>query len=218
MSKGKTKANNDVTTKDAPAVDARDWENQAAAHLPIDNDDRFTDALVKRVEQAARQGRVNPADLITADTRGVLVLFPYEPLNRREGVVYPVMKGHLDSKNVRCPASVFAHVTEEGRPYISLSLGVEGQAHIGGAMFRYEEQNPSDGRWELVPGKENLRFGQITKSVLVDKDGKEYDVVFQLQVSGKRKMSAAGVPFIKADVYPSREKADESLEAMQDCF
>lgn len=215
MTKAKAKTNYDVTSNDASAFD---MENQAAARLPIQNDDPMTDALVRHVEETARQGRRNAADLITADTRGVLVLFPYEPLNRREGIRYPVMKGHLDSKNVRCPASVFAHVTEEGRQYISLSLGVEGEEHIGGAMFRHEEQSPDNGLWELVPGKENLRFGQITKSVIVDKDTKKYDVVFQLQVNGKRKMSAGGVPFIKADVYPLREKADESLEAMKDCF
>jgi hypothetical protein len=197
---------------------ADEFNSQINRNLVVANDDKNTDELVRAVERRAIEGQRNPVDLINAETRGVLVLFPYKPLNPVEGTKYPVLKGHLDTKNVRCPVSVFTHVTEEGREYASLSIGVKAQEHIGGALFRHEVQNEINGAWELTPGKENLRFGQIAKSICIDEDKKEYEIIFQLQVSGLRKMSNGGVPFIKANVYPVRNKADESLEAMQACF
>jgi hypothetical protein len=193
MTKAKAVAKQDVANNAA-----EEFDHQPIATLNVPNADLVTDALVREVEKRVMPARRNPVDFINAETRGVLVLFPYEPQNRREGVTYPVMKGHIDTRNVRCLVSAFAHVTEEGREYISLSVGVEGQDHIGGAMYRHEVQNAKNGAWGLTPGKENLRFGLIVKSVCINKIDEEYDIVFQLQVNGKRQMSGAGVPYIKA--------------------
>jgi len=154
---------------------------------------------------------------INAETRGVLVLFPYAPQERKEGVMYPVMKGSLDTRDAKVRVSAFAHKTDEGREYLSLSIGSEGEDHIGGAVFRHESQNPLNGLWELAPGKENERFGAIAKSVPGAEPG-TYDNLFQLRFYGKRKLSPTGVAYIKCNVYPERKEGAEALSAMKDCF
>ena len=170
----------------------------------------------KLVTEAERQFAVQLVDLVDANTRGVLTLFPYLPRNGEAGKTYPVMTGHLDTKRVKVPVSAFAKTTEEGRPFLSLSIGPQGQNHIGGAVFRQEEQNPATGLWELAPGKENERFGVIGKTVPIEGTD-EYDTVFELRLYGRRRLSGGGVPYIKAQVYPER-KAGDAEEAMEGCF
>ena len=155
--------------------------------------------------------------LINADTRGVLVLFPYAPQEREEGKVYPVMKGSLDTRDAKVRVSAFAHKTDEGREYLSLSIGSAGDDHIGGALFRHELQNPLNGLLELAPGKENERFGAIAKSVPGAEPG-TYDNLFQLRFRGKRKLSPTGVAYIKCNVYPERKEGADALAAMNECF
>lgn len=183
--------------------------------LPANDEDM--DKLVTQAEkQFAHRDQVQLVDLIDANTRGVLVLFPYNPRTVEAGKTYPAMTGHLDTKRVKIPVSAFAKVTEEGREFLSLAIGPQGQNHIGGAVFRQEEQNQSHGLWELAPGKENDRYGVIGKTQLIE-GTEDYETVFELRFYGKRRISGAGVPFIKAQVYPER-KAGDAAEAMAGCF
>lgn len=180
------------------------------------------DAEMERlVEQAEREfterQQAQLVDLIDAGTRGVLVLFPYEPRTRQEGKTYPVMTGQLETKRACIPVSAFAKKTEEGRSFLSLAIGPKDQIHIGGAVFRQEEQNQANGLWELTPGKENERHGVIAKTERIE-GSDEYETVFQLRFYGKRRMSAAGVPYIKAQVYPERKGDDTTAQAMEACF
>lgn len=174
--------------------------------------------MEKLVTEAERQlqqrAQVQMVDLIDANTRGVLVLFPYTPRTIEEGKTYPVMTGHLDTRRVKIPVSAFAKMTDEGRQFLSLSIGRKGQDHIGGAVFRDEEQDPSNGRWQLAPGKENERHGVICKSVPIEGTDK-YEAVFTLRFYGKRRQGRAGVAYIKAQVYPERRPGDD---AMDGCF
>lgn len=175
------------------------------------------DKLVTEAEKSfARRDQVQLVDLIDASTRGVLTLFPYTPRNPEEGKIYPAMTGHLDTKRVKIPVSAFFKKTDEGREFLSLSIGPQGQNHIGGAVFRQEEQNMTNGVWELTPGKENERHGVIGKTVQIE-GTEEYETVFELRFYGKRRLSGAGVPYIKAQVYPER-KGDDSPESMEGCF
>ena len=183
--------------------------------LPAHDEDM--DKLVTQAEkQFAHRDQVQLVDLIDANTRGVLVLFPYNPRTVEAGKTYPVMTGHLDTKRVKIPVSAFAKVTDEGREFLSLAIGPQGQNHIGGAVFRQEEQNQGNGLWELAPGKENDRYGVIGKTQLIE-GTEDYETVFELRFYGKRRISGAGVPFIKAQVYPER-KAGDAAEAMAGCF
>lgn len=171
--------------------------------------------LVTEVERQSQQrAQVQVVDLINADTRGVLVLFPYTPRSVEAGKTYPVMTGHLDTRRVKIPVSAFAKMTDEGREFLSLSIGRKGQDHIGGAVFRQEEQNQTNGLWELAPGKENERHGVICKTVPIEGTDK-YETVFELRFYGKRRLSDAGVPYLKAQVYPERRSGDG---AMDGCF
>lgn len=132
--------------------------NAAPAH------DEDMDKLVTEAEkQFAQRDQVQLVDLIDANTRGVLTLFPYTPRNVEAGKTYPAMTGHLDTKRVMIPVSAFAKMTDEGRQFLSLSIGPQGQNHIGGAVFRQEEQNQANGLWELTPGKENDRYGVMAR-------------------------------------------------------
>ncbi|MGY8573465.1 hypothetical protein L0936_19310 [Paracidovorax citrulli] len=180
--------------------------------------DAEMDRLVTDAEKEfAQRDQVQLVDLIDAHTRGVLVLFPYTPRNVEEGKIYPAMTGHLDTRRVKIPVSAFAKKTDEGRAFLSLAIGPRGQNHIGGAVFRQEEQNPRTGLWELTPGKENERHGVIGKTVQIEGTD-QYETVFQLRFYGKRRLSGAGVPFIKAQVYPERKAGDEDEQAMEGCF
>lgn len=155
---------------------------------------------------------------INADTRGVLVLFPFTPRSIEEGKTYPVMTGHLDTKNVKVAVSAFVRKSEEGREFLSLAIGPQGQTHIGGALFRQEEQNPTNGKWERTPGKEMDRFGLISKQVKVAGTD-EYETVYQLRFYGRARVTAAGVPYIKANVYPERrELSPAGFDDMDGCF
>lgn len=175
------------------------------------------DKLVTQAEKVfAHRDQMQLVDLIDADTRGVLTLFPYQPRNVAAGKTYPVMTGHLDTRRLKIAVSAFAKTSEEGREFLSLSIGPQGQDHIGGAVFRQEEQNQIDGLWELAPGKENDRYGVIGKTVHVPRtDG--YQTVFELRFYGRRRLSSAGVPYIKAQVYPERKTGDV-MHAMEGCF
>ncbi len=179
--------------------------------------DEEMDKLVAEAEmQFAHRDGVQLVDLIDADTRGVLTLFPCSPRKVEAGKTYPVMTGHLDTKRVKIPVAAFAKMTDEGREFISLSIGPQGQNHIGGAAFRQEEQNQANGSWELAPGKENERHGVIGKTVQVDGTD-DYRTVFALRFYGKRRLSSAGVPYIKAQVYPERKSGNDE-QAMAGCF
>lgn len=47
----------------------------------------------------------------------------------------------------------------------------------------------------------------------------DYETVFELRFYGKRRLSGAGVPYIKAQVYPERKAGGaEAEEAMNGCF
>jgi hypothetical protein len=194
-----------------------------ATPTPIAKDDAAMEKLVGNFEKEMNQaGQVHLADLIDANTRGVLTLFPFKPREMVEGKKYPVMSGHIDTKRVKVPVSAFEHMTDEGRKFLSLSIGLKGQNHIGGAVFREETQNLINGKWELTPGKENERPGVLKKQVaIVGTD--EYETVFELRFYGKRVESNAGVYYIKAQVYPERKggvvtqrKADEDFD--DGCF
>jgi uncharacterized protein (DUF736 family) len=178
-------------------------------------------AIVQRTPAAIETGSGGTDHLvnrINADTRGVLVLFPFTPRSIEEGKAYPVMTGHLDTKNVKVSVSAFARKTDEGREFLSLAIGPQGQAHIGGALFRQEEQNPINGTWERTPGKEMDRFGLISKQVKVA-GTEEYEAVYQLRFYGRARVTAAGVPYIKANVYPERrELSPAGFDAMDGCF
>jgi hypothetical protein len=192
-------------------------KNPNPVHTAAPVCDEEMDKLVTEAEkQFAQLDRVQLVDLIDTNTRGVLTLFPYRPRSVEAGKVYPAMTGHLDTKRVKIPVSAFAKKTEEGREFLSLSIGPQGQSHIGGAVFREEEQSQNNGLWELAPGKENDRHGVICKTV--QKEGAEdYVTVFELRFYGKRRLSGAGVPYIKAQVYPER-KANDAENAMDGCF
>lgn len=193
------------------AKNAKPARTVAPAH------DEDMDQLVTEAErQFTRRDQVQLVDLIDATTRGVLTLFPYIPRNVEEGKTYPVMTGHLDTKRVKIPVSAFAKKTDEGREFLSLSIGPQGQNHIGGAVFRQEEQDQTNGRWELAPGKENERYGVIGKTVPIE-GTEEFVTVFELRFYGKRRLSGAGVPYIKAQVYPVR-KAGDAEQSMEGCF
>ena len=192
-------------------------KNTQTSRNALPTHDEDMDKLVTQAEkQFAHRDQVQLVDLIDANTRGVLVLFPYNPRNVEAGKTYPVMTGHLDTKRVKIPVSAFVKVTEEGREFLSLAIGPQGQNHIGGAVFRQEEQNQGNGLWELAPGKENDRYGVIGKTQLIE-GTEDYETVFELRFYGKRRISGAGVPFIKAQVYPER-KAGDAAEAMAGCF
>lgn len=155
---------------------------------------------------------------INAETRGVLVLFPFTPRSIEEGKTYPVMTGHLDTKNVKVAVSAFVRKSEEGREFLSLAIGPQGQSHIGGALFRQEEQNPLNGQWDLTPGKELDRFGLISKQVKTPGTD-EYETVYQLRFYGRARVTAAGVPYIKANVYPERrDLSPAGFDDMDGCF
>lgn len=195
------------------AKTAKPARNAAPAH------DEDMDKLVTEAEkQFAQRDQVQLVDLIDANTRGVLTLFPYTPRNVEAGKTYPAMTGHLDTKRVKIPVSAFAKMTDEGRQFLSLSIGPQGQNHIGGAVFRQEEQNQANGLWELTPVKENDRYGVIGKTVQIP-GTEDYETVFELRFYGKRRLSGAGVPYIKAQVYPERKAGGaEAEEAMNGCF
>lgn len=179
--------------------------------------DAEMDQLVTQAEkQFTRRDQVQLVDLIDGNTRGVLTLFPFLPRTFEAGKTYPAMTGHLDTRRVKIPVSAFAKKTDEGREFLSLSIGKQGQNHIGGAVFRQEEQNPENGLWELAPGKENERHGVVGKSVPIAGTD-EYETVFELRFYGKRMLSGAGVPYIKAQVYPERAHEADGRE-MDGCF
>lgn len=181
-------------------------------------DDAEIARLVTEAERSfAQSNQAHLVDRINADTRGVLTLFPYTPRNPEPGKTYPAMTGHLDTKNVKIPVSAFAKMTEEGREFLSLAIGPKGQNHIGGAVFRSEEQSEADGLWTLTPGKENDRHGVIAKTRLIDGTD-EYETVFELRFYGRRRLSGAGVPFIKAKVYAERRDGEATEADMAGCF
>jgi hypothetical protein len=189
-----------------------------AARTDVPACDEEMDRLVTEAErQFTRRDQVQLVDLIDANTRGVLTLFPYVPRTFEAGKTYPAMTGHLDTKRVKIPVSAFAKKTEEGREFLSLSIGPQGQNHIGGAVFRQEEQNPESGLWVLAPGKENERYGVIGKTVSIDGTD-QYQTVFELRFYGRRRLSGAGVPYIKAQVYPERRHEGDVERAMVGCF
>lgn len=169
--------------------------------------------------QAMHASEVHLADLVDANTRGVLTLFPFKPRTLEQGKTYPVMTGHIDTRRVKVPVAAFEHTTDEGRVYLSLSIGSKGQNHIGGAVFRQEEQNLENGKWELTPGKENDRWGVLNKQVPIAGPDK-FETVFELRFYGKRLESKAGVFYIKAQVYPQRIDGAPGQDdaARKDCF
>jgi uncharacterized protein (DUF736 family) len=180
--------------------------------------DAEMDKLVTQAEKRfADQAQANLVDLIDGSTRGVLTLFPFTPRTIEEGKTYPVMTGQFDTKRVKVPVAAFAKMTEEGRQFLSLSIGKKDQTHIGGALFRQEEQDAATGVWNITPGKENDRYGVITKTVKVEGTD-AYETVYELRFYGKRRLSGAGVPYIKANVYAERLEGDAAAAAMQDCF
>jgi len=216
----KTPATSDTTSAAADSSFDLDAESRAIA-----------DELDQLNEQARAAG-VDPAELIPQlagtpgvhpipmgpETRGKLVLFPYFPSRVEDGKKYPVMKGYLDTPSARIPVSAFNAMTEEGREFLSLAVGFQGCERVGGALFRAEVQDPSNGRWNPVPGKVNDRFGLIQKTVKTGEDefGAVYETEWSLRFNGKRKLSAANKPFIKLDVYPARQSAPAS--AVEGCF
>jgi hypothetical protein len=195
--------------KTAKAALASVTPGQAALDQPAG---RFDQPLQGRAQ-------VHLADLIDANTRGVLTLFPFKPRELVQGKSYPVMTGHIDTRRAKVPVAAFEHMTEEGRVYLSLSVGLKEQNHIGGAVFRQEEQDPENGKWELTPGKENERWGSLNKQNAVV-GSQEYETVFELRFYGKRLESKAGVYYIKAQVYPERKDGATAAggAAKNDCF
>lgn len=179
--------------------------------------DAEMDRLVTEAErQFTRNDRIQLVDLIDGNTRGVLTLFPFVPRIFEAGKTYPAMTGQLDTRRVKVAVSAFKKRAEDGREFLSLSIGAMGQNHIGGAVFRQEAQNPETGLWEVTPGKENERHGVIGKTVRIAGTD-DYETVFELRFYGRRRLSAAGVPFIKAQVYPGRAHEADDRE-MVGCF
>jgi hypothetical protein len=195
---------NAKTTKTTPAT--------------VNADDKVMGSLVGNFEKEMQsRGQVHLADLIDANTRGVLTLFPFKAREMVAGKKYPVMSGHIDTKRVKVPVSAFEHMTDEGRTFLSLSIGVKDQNRIGGAVFRQEEQAPTGGKWEMTPGKENDRFGVLSKQVVIA--GTDvYETIFELRFYGKRLESRAGVYYIKAQVYPERNEGVMAERANDDDF
>lgn len=190
------------------------------ATATVKANDKVMDELVGNFEKGMKdRSQVHLADLIDANTRGVLTLFPFKPREIVAGKKYPAMSGHINTKRAKVPVSAFEHKTEEGRKFLSLAIGVKDQNHIGGAVFRQEEQNMTNGKWELTPGKENDRFGVLNKQVLIEGTDK-YETIFELRFYGKRVESKDGVFYIKAQVYPERKEgaAVASDESLNDCF
>lgn len=176
------------------------------------------EAAVRQTEQDFTQSTPQQlVDLINADTRGVLTLFPYAPRDVQEGKSYPALTGYLDTRRVKIPVSAFTKHTEAGRLFLSLSIGPKGQAHLGGALFRQEEQDAANGLWKLAPGKENDRYGVLGRTVKID-GSDEYQTLFELRCQGKRRLSRAGQPYIKAAVYPLRKAAAVEEGALEACF
>ena len=183
---------------------------------------RTTQAADQNTTAAAAQAIASNMDasrLVNENTRGVLVLFPYSPKDGAvgKGKEYPAMAGHIDTRNAKIPVAAFSKMTEEGREYLSLSIGFNGHEHISGAMFRQEQQDPSNSKWEMAPGKGNDRFGVISKQI---KDGDAYITVFELRFYGGRKLSRQNVPYIKAQIYPQRNEGEQPAndQAMEGCF
>ena len=180
-----------------------------------------TKAAAQNTPAAAQAiaSNMDASRLVDENTRGVLVLFPYKPKEGEvgQGKEYPAMAGHIDTRNAKIPVAAFAKKTDEGREYLSLSIGFNGHEHINGAMFRQEQQDPSNGKWEVAPGKGNDRFGIISKKI---KEGDAFITVFELRFYGGRKLSRQNVPYIKAQVYPQRKEGDQPAndQAMEGCF
>lgn len=189
-------------------MNAKSATSKAAAALAIPQaDDAEMDKLVRDVEAKAAKlvnprYATNPCDLLDADTNGVMVLFPFTPNGREEGKEYPAMVGNIDTRRVKVPVAAFLKKTDEGRQYLSLSIGAKGFDHIGGALFRQEEQDMETGKWVKTPGKELERFGLINKTIKVGANA--YESAFELRVYGQLKISSAGVEYIKAKVYAER--------------
>jgi hypothetical protein len=210
--------------KKPAATQARPFDVDAEARQVADE--------LEQLNAAAHAAGVDPAELIPQlaaepgyhpvpigpETRGKLVLFPFFPSRVEDGKKYPVMKGYLDTPSARVPVSAFNAMTEEGREFLSLSIGFQGCERVGGALFRAEVQDPANGRWNPVPGKVNDRFGLIQKTVKVGEDdfGGVYETEWSLRFNGKRKLSAAQKPYIKLDVYPARQAVPAS--AVEGCF
>lgn len=178
-------------------IDREDAEVQAAATLP----------------EVASDGRAL-ANFINAQTSGTLVLFPFVPREREPGKVYPALKGYLDCADARVPVSAFEQRTELGRRYISLAIGERGEVRLGGVMFRAETQDPATGLWNAVPGKKHDRFGWLRKQRKVSEE-EGYETIFELRITGSRRLSAAGRPYIRAGVRASKVHGGETMEA---CF
>ena len=100
---------------------------------------------------------------------------------------------------------------------MSLSIGPKGQDHIGGALFRHEEQSEKTGLWEQTPGKDNDRYGVLAKTLNIEGTD-QYQTVFELRCNGKRRLSRGGVPYIKAHVYPVRKTEAADAQALAACF
>lgn len=169
---------------------------------------------------AAMGSGMDAGRLINKDTRGVLVLFPYVPKAgaTSEGKTLPVMTGSIDTRDAKIPVAAFAKQTDEGREYLSLSIGFADHEHISGVMFRQEKQNPADGIWEVAPGKGNERFGLISKQT---KNADEtFTKVFELRFFGGRKLSRLNMPYIRAQIYPQQLGTVEGQgdEVMDGCF
>jgi hypothetical protein len=175
----------------------------------------FEQGLAAKAVTAQADNGVNPLDLLDGNSRGVLVLFPWQPKTIEKDKEYPVMKGHIDTKQVKIKVSAFMKTTDEGRVYLNLSIGSKGQERIGGALFRYETQDQTNGKWVAVPGKDNERFGVIAKSIKIGEG--EYADVFTLRFYGNRKLSDGNVPYIKAKIYPERKEGQADAD-MSGCF
>ncbi len=205
------------TSANTDAADEFLMSQGVASAAPLsDSLDKEIGRLVDEFEASLPPAPSAPAllpSLVNADTVGVLVLFAYRPGSRKEGKVYPVMRGHLDTRGATIPVSAFLEKSEEGREYLSLSIAGMGYEPVRGSCFRAEQQNPDDGTWGVLPGKGNDRFGFIEKSVKV---GDEYETVFRLRFFGGRKVAANGLAYIKAKVYSQREEV--SAESFSDCF
>lgn len=81
------------------AKTAKPARNAAPAH------DEDMDKLVTEAEkQFAQRDQVQLVDLIDANTRGVLTLFPYTPRNVEAGKTYPAMTGPWTPSASRFPS------------------------------------------------------------------------------------------------------------------
>lgn len=181
-----------------------------------------TKAADQNMAPAATQAIASTMDasrLVNENTRGVLVLFPYLPKDGAagKGKEYPVMAGHIDTRTAKIPVAAFSKMTEEGREYLSMSIGFNGHEHISGAMFRQEQKDPDNGKWEIAPGKGNDRFGTISRQI---KEGEAYITVLELRFYGVRKLSRQNVPYIKAQIYPQRKEGEQPANdhVMEGCF